>query len=343
MRNILLALLAMPCTGFAASRVRSPDGALLILRKPALVRSAPCMSLAIPVCTAGGVWSLAARAGCIGVAAQLGLQALFQRSSDPVLSEAPAYAAHQLIALLLMIFVSVLGLAGWLQPPATAATAVGRLLAPSNSARWLGAMLLGMLVAWDIPTSLAVSRLRKPDILTHHVAMAAVALVGATALPTHYGLYYMGVAELSSVPLTFYDQCEKSAEICTKSGDEERARKLRMLRDGARAVAAVAFILVRAFDFSRVTLSRFVPDALAVLKSTSTAACFRRPILFMLVSSVAFVGLQLYWLSLFVRVSLAEKKREAAKQARAQRTSKPADATMATGAEKADVEPEADA
>ena len=56
----------------------------------------------------------------------------------------------------------------------------------------LAATLLGALVAWDIPTCLAVPRLRKPDVLVHHLAMAATALVGSVYLPTHYGLYYMG-------------------------------------------------------------------------------------------------------------------------------------------------------
>ena len=85
---------------------------------------------------------------------------------------------------------------GWLNPPATAygaaASAAGRLLVTSDAARFLAATLLGALVAWDIPTSLAVPRLRKPDVLVHHLAMAATALVGSVYLPTHYGLYYMG-------------------------------------------------------------------------------------------------------------------------------------------------------
>ena len=88
------------------------------------------------------------------------------------------------------------GVLGWLNPPATAygaaATAAGRPLVTSDAARFLAATLLGALVAWDIPTSLAVPRLRKPDVLVHHLAMAATALVGSVYLPTHYGLYYMG-------------------------------------------------------------------------------------------------------------------------------------------------------
>ena len=93
-----------------------------------------------------------------------------------------------------------------------------------------------------------------------------------------------------------------------------RSTALRAWRDGARAVAAVMFVLVRAIDFTRVTLTRFVPDALSVLAATATgasgAAVARWPIQFMLVSSVGFVALQLYWFSLFVRVSLAQNARQ---------------------------------
>jgi hypothetical protein len=101
-----------------------------------------------------------------------------------------------LTRLSLALHSTTFGVLGWLNPPATAygaaATAAGRLLAVSDSARFLAATLLGALVAWDIPTCLAVPRLRKPDVLVHHLAMAATALVGSVYLPTHYGLYYMG-------------------------------------------------------------------------------------------------------------------------------------------------------
>ena len=250
---------------------------------------------------------VAAAAGAAGLLAQLGLTAAFRASAGDSGRGAGVHA-HQ-VALLLMLFVSVFGLVGRLAPPASAATA-GRLLAPANSARWLGALCLGMLVAWDIPTCLVVPKLRKPDLLAHHFGMAAVALVGAFFLPTRYGFYYLGVAELSSVPMTVFDQAEHAVEIAAKSDavDAARRQRLRATRDASRLVAALVFIAVRAVDFTRVTLTRFVPDALSVLASGEAA--LRWPLQFMVVSSVGFVGLQLYWLSLFVRISLAQRRRE---------------------------------
>lgn len=297
---------------------------------------AASMSLTLPACTAAGVWGVAARAGVAAAVAQLGLFAIFRRSNDPILSRVPGYSAHSALALALMVFCAGFGLVGWLNPPATAATAAGRLLVESNSARWLGATLLGTLLVWDIPTCLLIPRLRKPDMLVHHLAMAATAFVGATALPTHYGLYYMGVSELSSIPLAAYDQLETSAEMgaADERVDEARRAALRSSRDLARAVAAVCFILVRAIDFSRVTLTRFVPDALAMLRNPDSAARFGPPLKFMLVSSVSFVGLQLYWFSLFVRISLAQRAREKRKAARKKDRPKPSETveTVDTGA-----------
>ena len=129
-------------------------------------------------------------------------------------------------------------------------------------------------------------------------------------LPTRYGFYYLGVAELSSVPMTVFDQAERAVEIAAKSDavDAARRQRLRATRDASRLVAALVFIAVRAVDFTRVTLTRFVPDALSVLASGEAA--LRWPLQFMVVSSVGFVGLQIYWFSLFVRISLAQRRRE---------------------------------
>ena len=84
---------------------------------------AASMSLTLPACTAAGVWGVAARAGVAAAVAQLGLFAIFRRSNDPILSRVPGYSAHSALALALMVFCAGFGLVGWLNPPATAATA----------------------------------------------------------------------------------------------------------------------------------------------------------------------------------------------------------------------------
>ena len=55
----------------------------------------------------------------------------------------------------------------------------------------------------------------------------------------------------------------------------------------------------------------------------ASAAPYVRPIQFMLVASVGFVGLQLYWLSLFIRVSLAQGQRKSKRKRRQQQGEEP--------------------
>jgi len=118
-----------------------------------------------------------------------------------------------------------------------------------------------------------------------------------------------------------YDAAEYATEAAAKAtppASAARVAKLRAVRDSSRTISALFFIAVRAVDFTRVTLLKFVPDALSVLRpEAATAARFVPALRFMCVSSVSFVGLQLYWLSLFVRISAASRKRDQAKAKRA--------------------------
>ena len=123
---------------------------------------------------------------------------------------------------------------------------IGRLQAPRRVADVEGARGRVLRDAGDVgnPTSFLVWRLRKPDALVHHVAMAAVAGVGALALPVHCGVFYLGVSELSSLPLLAYDQLSAMTE-----GDDEgvdtRATLIR-LQEAFIVAAAPACAIVRA-------------------------------------------------------------------------------------------------
>ena len=56
-------------------------------------------------------------------------------------------------------------------------------------------MVLGELVLWDLPCAIWVRKLRKPDMLLHHVGMAAVALNAMSYAPIFYGVFYLGLIE----------------------------------------------------------------------------------------------------------------------------------------------------
>lgn len=216
-----------------------------------------------------------------------------------------------------MVLVSYIGIIGYYFDPttvtATSSTfcaASGRVLTPLEQSKWLGAVIAGMFVIWDIPTSLIIRKLRKPDVIIHHVVMAIVASVGASVIPMRYMLYYFGVAELSSIPLLVYDQLTYNCEIVAKSQGEEgndgdnAIAMMDQWRDRAKIVAAVAFTLVRAFHFTKVTAMNFIPDVLSILPTTTTTVGMNRILKSLIVASVGFALLQLYWFSLIVCVIL---------------------------------------
>jgi hypothetical protein len=259
----------------------------------------------LPLCEPGEFAGIALVSGAIGAFLQLALYLIFRRSKHPVLMRSPGYSAHSVVACGFMLGASIIGTVGWLNPPVVAATAGGRLLVPSDSARWLAAVVFGMLVGWDLPSSLAIKPLRKVDGLLHHIGMAFVAGVGGTTLPMHYGLFFLGACELSSVPLTIFHQTSKACEIAEQDDDfpDIRLKHLGQLRDTSKVIFAASFLIVRTVWFTRVALFGYVRDALDVLP-TDAATGSRFTIYSMLGAIVPFVGLQLYWSWLILKAAL---------------------------------------
>ena len=164
-----------------------------------LVPAAPALSSLVPsIHTAPQALAVAAASGALAAGSTAAFTQLFRRVPD--LKGSAAFTAHRLVSLGYMVAASLIGVVGWYLVPAPL-TPAARLLESSGSARFLGAMLLGNLVLSDLPLAAMVRELRKPDMVIHHIAMAIVCLSAATYTPFHYCLFYLGVAELSSIPL----------------------------------------------------------------------------------------------------------------------------------------------
>lgn len=237
---------------------------------------------------------MAAGAGVAALTTQIGLQTWFARSSDPVFSKSAGVTAHSVIATLFCIFVTAFGCIGWwgTAPPLTA---VARVLDPVASVRWLGAFGFGVIGLWDIATCFAVAELRKPSFLIHHFAMAAVAFCGLL-LPSWYAFFFLGVVELSSIPLCIYEGLARAYDIAS-SEDEcapDRCEQLMKVRDGLQGIATLLFVVVRLYLFTKVTFFDFWPDARSVLPSMGAGAA-KSTVRFLMVSSASFVALQFFW------------------------------------------------
>jgi len=255
----------------------------------------PALS-ALPACSAAGFLWVAAGGAATAVSLQLGLQAIFDRSSDPVLNKKPGVVTHSVIACMFCIFVTAIGCVGWFNPPAAlVATASTRLLTPVDSVRWLAAFGFGVIGVWDIPTCFAVPDLRKPSFLIHHFAMAAVAGCGLV-LPSYYAFFFLGVIEASSIPLSIYEGLERAYDVASEADEcaPERCERLKSLRDNTQTIATFAFMFMRLYVFTRVTFFGLWPDARAVLPTMLPSAA-KNTVKFLMGASASFVGLQFFW------------------------------------------------
>ena len=62
-----------------------------------------------------------------------------------------------------------------------------------------------MQVAWDIPTNLVIPSLYSPIMIGHHLGMVAAGFVGLMPFAQFYFPFFVGVVEVSSIPLAVVD------------------------------------------------------------------------------------------------------------------------------------------
>jgi TLC domain len=227
-----------------------------------------------------------------------------------------SHTAHTCVAFVFLLLVTTVGAIGWYSTGMVAAKSVAaasRLLVVQPAALWLAAVVTGMMALWDIPTSIRVKSLRKPDVLVHHILMTVISYLGATQVPTLYVFFHLGVSELSSLPLLLYDQLTHQLQgFENKSQDDHgtsreddgdnqqeqqrRTAKLIQAQEVMKPVTAILFTIVRAFWFTKVTIFGYVPDVLSVLRTNAATAAGKAAVLqFTMVAGIGFTALQLYW------------------------------------------------
>ncbi len=238
-------------------------------------------------------------AGGGALAVQLVLTGLFKTFGGKVVAKDPGFLAHQVIALVFMVVMFFVGSARWFGQDSPPSTAFARIFEPDSTSRWLSAIAFGELVLWDIPCgTILVPSLRDPLMFGHHVAMAWVAYIGFAHLPSHYYLFFMGVTELSSIPLAIVDifHPNKMAALTQSS------KGLAALNEVARISFVLLFLSVRALYFPYVVLVKMTPDIIECFNSGSALVEARKTDLYViLVSALGLTVLQLYWATLVIK------------------------------------------
>ena len=262
----------------------------------------------LPVCTSqASAVSLALKSGATAVVLQRFLQRLCRSSRSKVLQDTAEYTAHSIVAMGLMILLSSTGVLGWWLPfflsSNPVANGMDRLLGVSDTGRWMAAVVFGCFALWDIPTSLRVKALRKPDVMVHHGVMMVLAGLGCTVLPMHYILYYFGVVELSSIPLIAYDQVVHWMEHSKSKESSENTKtksSLEPIQGALGIIAALAFTSIRVISFTKVTLTNFLPDCRTALATALLSSQQKWTIRFLMLACGGFTFLQWYWFSKMV-------------------------------------------
>lgn len=211
---------------------------------------------------------------------------------------------------------------------------IDRLSYSDYTARWLASVVTGVIILWDIPISLYIKELRKVDVILHHILMAMVSYTGSIYIPCYYIYFYFGVSELSSIPLLIYDQItfilsknnnngnQKEEESLIQENKDEDIKEsiegnnryntnndnkksmssLIKLQDQYRIIVALSFTFIRAYLFTKVTLFQsFLPDVFHIFIQQTLRATpilpttTNRSLQFLIISSMLFTGLQLYW------------------------------------------------
>lgn len=154
---------------------------------------------------------------------------------------------------------------------------------------------------WDFLISLGRKELNSIEMLLHHSLAATLCLVGLhIGFGQFYGLFFMGVTEVSSLPLVYVDLGKFYPELLARYPGRDLA---------AKVIFFLAFIAIRDFMFIKYSIQLW-KDSLHVLKAGT--AVYPSITYGFLVTNLFFNVLQIYWTKLLLDglFDLLKKKKD---------------------------------
>ena len=178
------------------------------------------------------------------------------------------------------------GVIGWLYEVDDFTTAEQRLYAVSPAAVKVLQTNFAFQM-WDFLVSFLHKELSAPEMLAHHSLAALLCYWGLTMPYMHYySIYFMGVAEVSSVPLVLVDICTHYPEV---------ARRFPVVDLLAKVTFGLLFLMVRDV-FWVYTAATVWKDGLGILRAGNFPEKYPGYITAsVLVANVFFTVLQLVW------------------------------------------------
>merc|ERR550537_2189725 len=125
--------------------------------------------------------------------------------------------AYLLVSGVVTAYCGILGLVGWLTEAPSIAPR-DRLYGWSDSAQWLASVMLAYQL-WNFLNSVLLRDLRQLEMFAHHAMTAYLCFEGMRPYVHYYVFYFIGVAELTNVPLTLYDAMKmfpRLRELCPR-------------------------------------------------------------------------------------------------------------------------------
>ena len=251
------------------------------------------------------------KVGLSFLACQIFLYTLFSSNvlGDGPWSSMPAFTAHQIVVVPVLLFLSAEGLREWYLQDVPAA-AVDRLLDMRNG--HLFEFVLGMMIFWDIPTGLLTPALFDLPMVLHHLGMCATAAIAMGALSGaqhqpvmgYYAPFFFGMIELSSIPLIIVDLFHpKHKEWHAYLTSDSAPTWVGKFNEMARILFAVSFFLMRTLWFPYVTFTGVIPDVLevAAMAPEERDNISLAPLYTIATLNILFSALQFYWGLLLMR------------------------------------------
>jgi len=212
----------------------------------------------------------------------------------------PSFTAHQVVAMPFMVYLTVLGFQEWFG----GTTCADPVLHINENGLYLSRIVIGSMLLWDIPTGFVTDGMGDPIMHFHHLGMLLVSGITAGVFSSQpigscYAPFFFGVVELSSIPLAIVDIFHPKQKAWHDY--HLTSSPLKALNEISRIMFALLYILVRAIYFPYVVVTQVLPEFYRATTDTDTPDTDAPALWAIMMFSLLFTGLQMYWGSLVIK------------------------------------------